>query len=116
MPRQQLSRQRRDAAWRRREQAPPHPSAPDDTGWRVAPLAPGAGRGHFCRMRYSAAGLVLLWIAGPASCAATDSAGEYGPRPTIPAPTKSLIPTLNVAKARGWKEGLAPRSATGTAV
>jgi glucose/arabinose dehydrogenase len=104
---------------------PAHPSAPDDMGWRIAPLAQGTGRRHFCRMkckgswqpsRYSAAGLVLLWIAGPASFAGTDSAREYGPKPAIPAPTKSLIPTLNVAKAQGWKESLAPRSAKDTAV
>jgi glucose/arabinose dehydrogenase len=54
-------------------------------------------------------------MAGPASFA-IDSAGEYGPNPTIPAPTKSLIPTLNIAKARGWKDGLTPRGAKGTAV
>jgi glucose/arabinose dehydrogenase len=98
----------------------------DDMGSRKAPLAFDRGDRHFCCMqwkksaprptRYSAAGLVLLWIAAPVSFAATDSAGEYGPKPAIPAPTKSMIPTLHVAKALGWKEGLAPRSTKGTAV
>jgi glucose/arabinose dehydrogenase len=101
-------------------------SAVDDTGSRKAPLAFDTGGRHFCCMQwkksaprptgYSAAGLVFLWIAGPVSFAATDSAGEYGPKPEIPAPTKSLIPTLHVAKAQGWKDGLAPRSTKGTAV
>jgi glucose/arabinose dehydrogenase len=100
-------------------------SALDDTVSRNAPLVQGAGRGHFRCMkwigssrpsRYSAAGLVMVWIAGSVSLADTDSAGEYGPKPAIPAPTKSIIPTLNVAKARGWQEGMAPRASKGTAV
>src|SRR5882757_7344935 len=79
------------------------PSAPDDTVSRNAPLAVVGGTGQFREMRwkdavhatrYSAVGLALLWIAGPASSAGMDSAGEYGPRPVIPAPTKSMVPTL----------------------
>jgi len=113
----------RVAAGERRR--PAHPSALDDTASRNVPLVFDAGRGHFRSMnrkvspqttRFSAAGLVLLWIACSASYAGADSAAEYGPTPAIPAPTKSLIPTLNAAKAQGWKEGLAPRSAKGTAV
>jgi hypothetical protein len=67
-------------------------------------------------LRGVAAGFMLSWAGGPASFAGTDSAAEYGPKPAIPAPTKSLVPTLNVAKAQGWKDGAAPRSAKGTAV
>lgn len=64
--------------------------------------------------RHWALGLVI-WMAVPAS-SATDPAAEYGPNPAIPAPTKSLIPTLNIAKAQGWKDGMTPRGANGTAV
>jgi glucose/arabinose dehydrogenase len=88
------------------------------------------GSGHFHCMKWnslkwinsphpirpSAVGLVFLCMTGSAAFAGTDPAGEYGPTPVIPAPTKSVIPTLNVAKAQGWQEGQAPRSAKGTAV
>ncbi|MDP8983635.1 MAG: sorbosone dehydrogenase family protein [Pseudomonadota bacterium] len=56
------------------------------------------------------AGTVGSWAAS------ADSAAEYGPRPVIPEPEKSLIPTLHIAKAAGWKEGSTPRAAPGTAV
>ncbi len=39
-------------------------------------------------------------------------AGE-GPHPTLPPPTKSLIPTVNIAPAEGWPEGGAPAAAAG---
>ena len=45
-----------------------------------------------------------------------DSAGEWGPHPTIPEPKKSLIPTVNVAKAQGWPAGMMPRAAKGAQV
>jgi glucose/arabinose dehydrogenase len=44
------------------------------------------------------------------------SAGEWGPTPTIPAPDKSLIPTTHVAKAEGWPSGMMPRAAKDTEV
>jgi glucose/arabinose dehydrogenase len=40
----------------------------------------------------------------------------YGPKPTLPAPEKSLIPTVNVAKAVGWPAGGKPVAAEGMAV
>ena len=43
------------------------------------------------------------------------SAG-IGPRPTLPAPAKSLIPTINIATAKGWPAGLTPIPAAGTSV
>jgi len=39
-----------------------------------------------------------------------------GPEPRLPAPQKSLIPTVNIAKARGWPDGLAPAVAPGLTV
>ncbi len=52
---------------------------------------------------------------------ACDSAGvpegqTQGPNPEIPAPSKALIPTINVAKATGWPEGQMPKAADGLAV
>lgn len=43
------------------------------------------------------------------------SAGT-GPNPQLPPPNKTLIPTVNVAKAVGWPEGLLPTAAPGTQV
>jgi glucose/arabinose dehydrogenase len=39
-----------------------------------------------------------------------------GPSPTLPEPTKELIPTVNIATATGWAEGGKPTPATGLAV
>src|ERR1019366_386457 len=40
----------------------------------------------------------------------------FGPSPTLPAPEKSWIPTVNVAKAIGWPGGAKPVAAKGMAV
>ena len=39
-----------------------------------------------------------------------------GPSPKLPAPTKTLLPTINIADATGWPEGAAPTPAQGLAV
>ena len=41
---------------------------------------------------------------------------SFGPSPTLPAPQKSWIPTVNVATATGWKDGAKPVAANGMAV
>ena len=41
---------------------------------------------------------------------------EFGPSPTIEEPDKSLIPTMNVAKAVGWAANDTPVAANGTRV
>src|SRR3984957_11244283 len=40
----------------------------------------------------------------------------FGPKPTLGAPEKSLLPTVNVAKAVGWPAGAKPTTAQGMAV
>ncbi|MET0334949.1 MAG: sorbosone dehydrogenase family protein [Rhizobacter sp.] len=40
----------------------------------------------------------------------------FGPNPQLPAPNKTLIPTVNVAPAEPWAEGRMPQAATGTQV
>jgi glucose/arabinose dehydrogenase len=40
----------------------------------------------------------------------------FGPNPTLPAPEKSLIPTINVAQADPWPKGAHPVPAAGLAV
>jgi glucose/arabinose dehydrogenase len=44
-----------------------------------------------------------------------DNAG-MGPEPTLPEPHRSLIPTLNIAPAKGWPPGAKPSGAAGTEV
>ena len=39
-----------------------------------------------------------------------------GPNPRLPAPSKSLLPTVNVAKAEGWAAGQMPTPAAGLKV
>jgi glucose/arabinose dehydrogenase len=41
---------------------------------------------------------------------------SFGPSPTLPAPQKSWIPTVNVATAVGWAPGAKPTAANGMAV
>ncbi len=43
------------------------------------------------------------------------SAGT-GAQPQLPAPRRGMLPTVNIAPARGWPEGATPRPAAGTSV
>ena len=47
---------------------------------------------------------------------AHSTTGEYGPSPDLPAPEKSVVPTLNIAKARRWQGDAMPRAAEGLVV
>ena len=40
----------------------------------------------------------------------------YGPLPTLPSPAQSIIPTVNIAPAKGWNVGDIPVAALGTCV
>ena len=40
----------------------------------------------------------------------------FGPNPSLPAPEKQLIPTINVAKAQPWPNGTRPVAAAGLAI
>ncbi len=39
-----------------------------------------------------------------------------GPRPALPQPTQTLIPTVNIAPAKGWPSGATPQAAAGLQV
>jgi glucose/arabinose dehydrogenase len=62
--------------------------------------------------------IVLLLALPVAACDQADvpEAQAQGPNPEIPAPSRALIPTVNVAKAIGWPEGQMPKPANGLAV
>jgi len=70
-------------------------------------------------VKYFKAFLAFALVACLIACAETAklpfSAG-VGSNPTQPPPTKTLIPTLLIAPAKGWPEGAKPVSATGTNV
>ena len=37
----------------------------------------------------------------------------FGPNPTLPTPRKERIPTVHIARAKGWPEGATPKAAPG---
>jgi glucose/arabinose dehydrogenase len=67
--------------------------------------------------------LVSIFLAAVACNIATaideaqlpESAG-YGPKPTLPAPARTLVPTVKVAPAKGWAANAKPKPAAGLAV
>lgn len=63
------------------------------------------------------AALVLaLMLAGCGDNAKLGIEAGMGPNPTLPDPSKSWLPLVNVAKAVGWKDGAMPTPAKGLAV
>ncbi|MEO8935738.1 MAG: sorbosone dehydrogenase family protein [Burkholderiaceae bacterium] len=60
--------------------------------------------------------LIALALAGCGETAKLTIADGTGAAPKLPEPNKTLIPTLNVAKAIGWPDGGKPRGAAGTTV
>ncbi len=57
-----------------------------------------------------------LALAGCGDQAKLPSGASMGADPEIPAPTESLIPTINVAKATGWTNGGTPVAGSGLKV
>lgn len=63
--------------------------------------------------------LSILLASGLVACggqASLSVADGSGPKPTLPAPQPTLLPTVNVAPARGWPAGTTPLAAAGTRV
>ena len=58
-------------------------------------------------MRPALLALLALWAASGCAQDAPNDTG-YGANPTLPSPETSLIPTLNIAPAKGWPEGMKP--------
>ena len=61
-------------------------------------------------------GLLVLIIAACGEMATLPISAGTGPQPILPAPQRSLIPTVNIAPAKGWLVGTAPVAAPGTRV
>lgn len=61
-------------------------------------------------------GAATLALCACGEMATLPVAAGTGPQPTLPQPQATLIPTVNIAPARGWPEGAAPLPAPGTRV
>lgn len=68
------------------------------------------------RYAYPVAVTLLLILAGCGDTATVPVESGYGPDPVLPEPNKTLIPTVNIAKATGWPEGAKPQAAPGLEV
>jgi glucose/arabinose dehydrogenase len=61
----------------------------------------------------------IVLLAALAACgeeAQLPAEAGYGPSPQLPAPRSTLIPTVNIAPAKGWPEGAMPSTAAGLRV
>jgi len=59
---------------------------------------------------------MLLVLAGCGDKSTLAAGAGVGPAPQLPAPRSSLIPTVDIAPAKGWPEGGKPRAAQGLEV
>jgi glucose/arabinose dehydrogenase len=72
---------------------------------------------HRMRSHHPLAVIVSLTLAvGCTEKAELPVESGMGPQPTLPAPKKSLMPTVQIAPARGWPEGAKPNVAQGMTV
>ena len=62
---------------------------------------------------YVATALATTGCAEMATLSVLQGTGEH---PLLPAPNKTLLPTVNIAPAKGWPIGATPRAAAGTQV
>ncbi len=68
------------------------------------------------RARTAAAVLSAVLLAACGDMAKLPESAGTGPNPQLPEPTRTLIPTVNVAKAVGWPAGTMPTPASGLVV
>jgi glucose/arabinose dehydrogenase len=61
------------------------------------------------------AGSIALLLAGCGDNSQLPEQASTGSNPTIPAPQKSYIPTVNIAPAKGWPDGAKPKAAASLA-
>ncbi|WP_296443719.1 PQQ-dependent sugar dehydrogenase [Rhodoferax sp. UBA5149] len=61
-------------------------------------------------------GAVVLALAACGEMATLPISAGTGPQPTLPPPQRTLIPTVNIATAKGWLPGATPLAASGMRV
>jgi len=72
-----------------------------------------------CVSRFALLALGTTLVIGLTACSETSKlppGADVGATPTLLAPVKSLIPTVKIAPAQGWPEGLMPQPAAGMTV
>ena len=67
-------------------------------------------------LRFAVSAIIVLQVAACARPAELPVAAGTGFAPELPPPEKSLIPTIKVAEAVGWKQGETPTATPGTRV
>ena len=70
----------------------------------------------FERLRVALIFSMSLLLAACGDTADLPQGADFGPNPTLPVPTTSIIPTVNIAPAKGWPAGDRPTPAAGLAV
>ncbi|NMM38638.1 MAG: sorbosone dehydrogenase family protein [Glaciimonas sp.] len=60
--------------------------------------------------------LLTLNLVACSEVATLPDQADFGPHPTLPPPNPTLIPTVNIAPAKGWPAGVTPTPAAGLAV
>ena len=68
------------------------------------------------RLTHSIALIAVLTLGACGEVSRLPDSATTGPNPTLPEPTSSLIPTVKVAPAKGWPDGVTPKAAPGTQV
>jgi glucose/arabinose dehydrogenase len=76
----------------------------------------GARTGATRRAWRALATLLVLGAAGCGEQATLPESAGTGPKPLLPAPHQTLIPTVNIARAVGWPAGATPTAVQGLAV
>ena len=70
-------------------------------------------------MRTAHLATLAFALAGLAACTESSRlphSADAGPQPTLPEPTRTALPTVHIAPAKGWPEGATPTPAPGLAV
>lgn len=60
--------------------------------------------------------MLIVALAACGETATLPISAGTGPQPTLPPPQQTLIPTVNIAPAKGWPTGVTPQPAPGTQV
>jgi glucose/arabinose dehydrogenase len=58
----------------------------------------------------------VIVLSGCGEMSRLPAGADMGPDPTLPPPTKTLFPTVQIAPAKGWPAGVTPKAAPGTRV
>jgi glucose/arabinose dehydrogenase len=58
----------------------------------------------------------VVVLCGCSEMSRLPAGADMGPDPTLPTPTRTLIPTVQIAPAKGWPAGVTPKAAPGTRV